>query len=205
MRGCCLLVFGASFSHHTGISERKPTIQVDLDPMALGKFHPVDIPLFGDIGVTVELHPRRPRQKRAGQDQPGSRSPPYARCGRPPWPIPASPSLPSCASARGFRVADRGHPDRSDRRDLGAPPWSRWPLTLLGVTVPSFRCRSTTRSSRPPSPLWPTGSPISSPSAANSASKQTVEHRRSHRVGGRRLRSAATSSPVAPSGQVGVR
>ena len=32
-----LIVFGASFSHHTGIDARKPTIQVDFDRMALGK------------------------------------------------------------------------------------------------------------------------------------------------------------------------
>jgi thiamine pyrophosphate-dependent acetolactate synthase large subunit-like protein len=49
----CLLVFGASFSNHTGISPRKPTIQVDFDRMALGKFHPVDVPLWGEIGRTV--------------------------------------------------------------------------------------------------------------------------------------------------------
>ncbi len=50
-----LLVFGASFSNHTGISEKKPTIQVDFDRMTLGKFHPVDVPLWGDIPTTVKL------------------------------------------------------------------------------------------------------------------------------------------------------
>ena len=53
-RADLLLVFGASFSNHTGISLKKTTIQVDADRMALGKFHPVDIPLWGDIGVTSE-------------------------------------------------------------------------------------------------------------------------------------------------------
>jgi pyruvate oxidase len=53
-RSDCLLVLGASFSNHTGIATYVPTIQVDLDRMALGKFHPVDVPLFGDIGLTVE-------------------------------------------------------------------------------------------------------------------------------------------------------
>ncbi len=48
-----LLVFGASFSNHTGISPKKPTIQVDFDPMALGKFHAVDVPVWGEIGVTA--------------------------------------------------------------------------------------------------------------------------------------------------------
>ena len=50
-----LLVLGASFSDHTGISARKSIIQVDFDPMALGKFHPVTVPVWGEIGVTVEL------------------------------------------------------------------------------------------------------------------------------------------------------
>jgi thiamine pyrophosphate-dependent acetolactate synthase large subunit-like protein len=49
----CLLVFGASFSNHTGITPKKPIIQVDFDPMALGKFHPVQVPVLGEIGVTV--------------------------------------------------------------------------------------------------------------------------------------------------------
>ena len=50
-----LLVFGASFSNHTGISTKKPTIQVDFDRMMLGKFHPVDVPVWGEIGVTCGL------------------------------------------------------------------------------------------------------------------------------------------------------
>ena len=48
-----LLVFGASFSNHTGITSYKPLIQVDFDPMALGRFHPVDVPVQGDVGVTA--------------------------------------------------------------------------------------------------------------------------------------------------------
>ena len=53
-RADVLLVFGASFSNHSGISQTKKIIQVDFDRMTLGKFHPVDIPLWGDIGVTCE-------------------------------------------------------------------------------------------------------------------------------------------------------
>ncbi|MHC5010040.1 MAG: thiamine pyrophosphate-binding protein, partial [Planctomycetota bacterium] len=49
-----LLVLGASFSNHTGITPKRPTIQVDYDPMTLGKFHKIDIPVWGEIGVTVE-------------------------------------------------------------------------------------------------------------------------------------------------------
>ncbi len=49
----CLLVLGASFSNHTGITPKIPTIQVDFDPMTLGKFHAVDVPVWGEISVTV--------------------------------------------------------------------------------------------------------------------------------------------------------
>jgi pyruvate oxidase len=51
----CMLVLGASFSNHSGLAQWVPTIQVDLDPMTLGKFHPVEVPLWGDIGRTLEL------------------------------------------------------------------------------------------------------------------------------------------------------
>ncbi len=50
-----LLVFGASFSNHTGITPNKPTIQVDFDPLALAKFHQIDCKLWGEISVTVQL------------------------------------------------------------------------------------------------------------------------------------------------------
>ena len=46
-------MFGASFSNHTGIAEYKQLIQDAADRMALGKFHPVDVPIWGDIGITV--------------------------------------------------------------------------------------------------------------------------------------------------------
>ena len=51
----CLLVLGASFSNHTSIPTWVPTIQVDLDRMILGKFHPVEVPLWADIARTLEL------------------------------------------------------------------------------------------------------------------------------------------------------
>jgi thiamine pyrophosphate-dependent acetolactate synthase large subunit-like protein/nitrite reductase/ring-hydroxylating ferredoxin subunit len=50
----CLIVIGASFSNHTGIAPYKPIIQIDFDPMILGKFHKIEIPLWGEIGVTVQ-------------------------------------------------------------------------------------------------------------------------------------------------------
>ena len=50
-----LIVFGASFSNHTGITPKRPIIQVDRDPMILGKFHPVEVPVWGEIGTTTRL------------------------------------------------------------------------------------------------------------------------------------------------------
>ena len=44
-------MFGASFSNHTGIAPYKPIVQVDFDPMALGRFHPVTVPVLGHVGV----------------------------------------------------------------------------------------------------------------------------------------------------------
>ncbi len=52
-RSDALLVLGASFAHHTGISEKKKTIQVDFDRAALGRFHPVDVGIWGDLDKTV--------------------------------------------------------------------------------------------------------------------------------------------------------
>ena len=49
-----LLVLGASFSNHTGIYAGHPIIQVDFDQMQLGKFHAVDVPVWGEVGVVVE-------------------------------------------------------------------------------------------------------------------------------------------------------
>ena len=50
-----LVVFGSSFANHTGIEKSKPIVQVDFDRMHLGKVHPVDVPVWGDIGVTARL------------------------------------------------------------------------------------------------------------------------------------------------------
>ena len=48
-----ILAFGSSFSNHTGITPKRPIIQVDFDRMALGKFHGVSVPVWGEIGVTA--------------------------------------------------------------------------------------------------------------------------------------------------------
>lgn len=50
-----LIVFGASFSNHTGITYKKPTIQIDFDPLALSKFHEVDVAVWGEISRTLEI------------------------------------------------------------------------------------------------------------------------------------------------------
>ncbi len=56
MNECDLVIaFGTSFSNHTGIASYKPIVQVDQDPMALGRFHPVELPVQGECGVTAGL------------------------------------------------------------------------------------------------------------------------------------------------------
>lgn len=50
-----LIVFGASFSNHTGITPKKPIIQVDFDPLALSKFHEVEVAVYGEISRTLEI------------------------------------------------------------------------------------------------------------------------------------------------------
>ena len=67
----CLLVLGASFSNHTSIPTWVPTIQVDLDRMILGKFHPGG-------GAAVGRH--RPHDRRAAW--PRSRPSTDRRCAR---------------------------------------------------------------------------------------------------------------------------
>ena len=54
-----LIVFGASFSNHTGITSYKPIVQVDYDPMTLGRFHSVTVPVWGEIGVTASAMKER--------------------------------------------------------------------------------------------------------------------------------------------------
>lgn len=89
-----LIVFGASFSNHTGIAPYKPIIQVDFDPMALGRFHPVTVPVLGHVGVTARaLREALPR----GADRADQRSDVAAR-----WAI--------WRAEKARRIADdRGH------------------------------------------------------------------------------------------------
>ncbi len=49
-----ILALGSSFSNHTGITQKRPIIQVDFDRMHLGKFHSVTLPVWGEIGLTAK-------------------------------------------------------------------------------------------------------------------------------------------------------
>jgi pyruvate oxidase len=62
-----VIAVGVSFSNHTGVAEYKPIIQVDDAPDALGRFHPVAVPLLGDADVTARLLRDRTVSKGAGQ------------------------------------------------------------------------------------------------------------------------------------------
>ncbi len=64
-----LLVIGASFSKHTGITPKKRTIQIDFDPLALSKFHKIDAALWGEISVTVELLSQEVQTRDNKEDQ----------------------------------------------------------------------------------------------------------------------------------------
>lgn len=49
-----ILVFGASFSNHTGITDHKPLVQVDFDRSQLARFHAIDVPVWGELEVTAK-------------------------------------------------------------------------------------------------------------------------------------------------------
>lgn len=46
-----ILALGTSFSNHTGIERSKKIIQVDFERMQLGKFHAVELPIWGELGA----------------------------------------------------------------------------------------------------------------------------------------------------------
>ncbi len=64
-----IIALGSSFSNHTGIEQKKPIIQVDFEAMQLGKFHPVDYPVLGEIGRTVTAWLERLPEQTAATDQ----------------------------------------------------------------------------------------------------------------------------------------
>ena len=64
-----LISLGSSFANHTGIEPSKPIIQVDFERGQLGKFHPVALPIWGEIGATVEALSTQLPQRPGGVDQ----------------------------------------------------------------------------------------------------------------------------------------
>ena len=66
-----LVVLGASFANHTGIYQGHPIIQVDLDPLQLGKFHPVTVPMWAHVGVAARV--LADGLGRGGRDRPARR------------------------------------------------------------------------------------------------------------------------------------
>ncbi|NLA38358.1 MAG: thiamine pyrophosphate-binding protein, partial [Methanomicrobiales archaeon] len=62
-----VIACGASFSGHTGIPPGKRAIQIDIDPLQLGK-HPLVAGVFGDCAVAL---PRIAEQVRAREDKEG--------------------------------------------------------------------------------------------------------------------------------------
>jgi pyruvate oxidase len=69
MNECDLVIaLGASFSNHTGIASYTPIVQIDTDPMALGRFHRVDVAVQGHVGTTARLLLDRLPDKAPAQD-----------------------------------------------------------------------------------------------------------------------------------------
>ena len=64
-----ILSLGSSFSKHTGIEPSKPIIQVDFEQMQLGKYHPVTLPIWGEIGMTAKALLARLPATLAAKDQ----------------------------------------------------------------------------------------------------------------------------------------
>lgn len=64
-----IIALGASFSNHSGIEPSKPIIQIDYDRMQLGKFHPVDLPVWGEVGVFCDIMAIRAKRHAKAEDQ----------------------------------------------------------------------------------------------------------------------------------------
>ena len=61
-----IISLGSSFSNHTAIAPNKPIIQVDFERMQLGKFHPVRLPVWAEIGAFCgAISPRLGRHRDA--------------------------------------------------------------------------------------------------------------------------------------------
>ncbi len=64
-----MIVFGASFSNHTGITPKKPIVQVDYNAAQLGRFHKVEVPVWGEVGRTAKIFLDEVRGQTAATDQ----------------------------------------------------------------------------------------------------------------------------------------
>jgi thiamine pyrophosphate-dependent acetolactate synthase large subunit-like protein/nitrite reductase/ring-hydroxylating ferredoxin subunit len=64
-----IVALGTSFSNHTGIENSKPIIQVDFERMQLGRFHPITLPVWGEIGEFCSAIERRLVRPADGADQ----------------------------------------------------------------------------------------------------------------------------------------
>ena len=109
-----LVVFGASFSNHTGITDYKPTIQIDYDAKTLiGRFHSVTVPVWGEIGATARTSAGAPRRG-CGAGPNGRRGgalAPVARGKEAPWKRRGA----GCAFGRGVRRPLPNRPGGCDR------------------------------------------------------------------------------------------
>ena len=64
-----IIALGTSFSNHTGINPGKPIIQVDFERMQLGKFHPVELPIWGEIGAFCDAIKQKASRQKSNPDQ----------------------------------------------------------------------------------------------------------------------------------------
>ena len=64
-----IIALGSSFSNHTGIEQSKKIIQVDFERMQLGKFHPVELPIWGELGAFCDAVKRRLKGHKPAVDQ----------------------------------------------------------------------------------------------------------------------------------------
>ena len=46
-----IIALGFPFVNHTGIERSKPIMEVDFERMQLGRFHPVALPVWGEIAA----------------------------------------------------------------------------------------------------------------------------------------------------------
>ena len=133
-----LLVVGASFSNHTGIAPYKPIVQIDDDPAAIGRFHPVTVGLLGDAAVTVRGAARR----RAGRDRRGRparrRRRRGGRSGAPRRPAGSRTTGAGVSRGRGVRRAVRApaRPTPSIAVDVGNHAYSLRPLPRVARGQP---------------------------------------------------------------------